>query len=108
MEEVLPLPTKFQALLPRCHMETNNSSGFFGLMSASIAPVLSSTNKDCCQVMPPSVVLYTPLSGLGEYKCPIAATQAIFLFCGSKIIFPMCSLSGSPRYCHFLPVSTLL
>src|SRR5579875_3890161 len=75
MPLVLPAASKLQARRVLYHMAAYTSLGFCGLISKSTAPVLSSTYKVCFQDFPPSVVLYTPLSLLGEYKCPNAATQ---------------------------------
>src|SRR6185436_12170788 len=108
MPEVLPPSSKFQARRVRYHMAAYNSSGFFGLISMSTERVLSSTYNVCFHVLPPSIVLYTPRSLLGEYKCPSTDTQAISAFVGCSTILPMCWLSGRPRNSQVLPLSLLL
>ena len=58
-------------------------------MAKSIAPEFWSDESGFFQVLPPSLVLKTPLSAFGEYKCPTAATQISLLFSGFTTILPM-------------------
>src|SRR5262245_26815819 len=76
---VLPDSSRFHAVRVRYHAAAYSSFGSFGLISMSTTPVLLSIYKVCFQVLPPSVVLYTPRSLLGEYKCPNTATHAVLL-----------------------------
>src|SRR4051812_44306044 len=56
------------------HNPAYRMSGFFGSMTRSTAPVLSSRNSTRSQFLPPSFDRNTPRSGLGPYGFPSAAT----------------------------------
>src|ERR1700739_3635073 len=57
------------------------------------------------QVLPPSVVRYTPCSSLSSHRCPVAHTRTRLPSVGSTRIFAMCSLSLSPMLVQFSPPS---
>ena len=59
------------------HIAANNLSGLEGSMTSSAHPVRSSTSNTCDHVWPPSVVLYTPRSGLSPHAEPVAATNTV-------------------------------
>src|SRR5882762_9731382 len=57
------------------------------------------------QVLPPSVVWYTPRSSLSSHKCPKAQTSTSFPSPGFTRILAMCSLSFRPILVQFSPPS---
>ena len=76
-----PLPSpplsKNQGSRRKDHIAANNLSGLDGSMTSSAHPVRSSTFNTCDHVWPPSVVLYTPRSGLSPHAEPVAATNTV-------------------------------
>src|SRR5487761_1824615 len=71
-----------------------------------MAPVFSSTKSIFCQVLPPSVDLKTPRSGLGANTCPIEEAYTTLGSCGSTTIVLVVRVSRKPAYFHVLPAST--
>src|SRR5262245_4068637 len=74
-------------------------------MTRSVAPVLSSTFSTCFQVVPPSVVLYTPRSPPGPQSDPVAATRTVLLSSGSITMRAIARELGRPMFFHDVPPS---
>ena len=81
------------------------TSGFFGSITMSVAPVSASTVRIAFHVPPPSVVLYTPRSPPLAQSGPIAVTYTTFELRGSTMTFWMCSEFSSPMRLNVLPAS---
>ena len=58
----------------RSQLAANRMLGSFRFIATSTNPALSLTNFTNCHVVPPSVVLYSPRSGLAFHAAPSAAT----------------------------------
>src|SRR5574340_169904 len=108
----MPLPgpplENVQARRIICHMVAYNTCGFFGSIARVIAPVSSLTYKIFFQLLPPSLLLYTPPSGLGPNKCPSAATYTTSGLSGATMIQVMMRVSFKPMLVQVLPPSLLL
>src|SRR5690606_24837106 len=102
-----PLPSKFQAFRSLSQAAAYIVLKFFGFTEISIIPVSLFIKSVLLHVLPPSVVLKTPLSSLLEYKCPTAPTITSFGFAGFIKILLMWWLSVSPMFCQVLPLSSL-
>ena len=74
-------------------------------ITSSFAPVSSSTVSTCFQLLPPSVVLYTPRSPPGPNNGPVAATNTTSLLVGCMTIRLMCFDCGNPIIANVLPPS---
>src|SRR6185437_552393 len=61
-------------VLYACHSAAYRTSGWFGSMDRSIAPLLSSRYSTFRHVLPPSTLLNTPRSAFGADGWPSAAT----------------------------------
>src|SRR5215813_12848971 len=81
--------------------------GFCGSIATSVNPVSLSMNFTFFQVLPPSVVLYRPRSGLGPNRCPPAATYTICGFVGCTTMRWMAWVSSSPRCVQCAPPSVV-
>src|SRR5580704_6671240 len=64
--------------------------------------------KTFCQVLPPSVVRYTPRSSLSSHRWPVAQASTSLPSLGFTRIFAMCSLSFNPTFVQFSPPSVYL
>ena len=73
----------------------------------SMAPVFSSRNSTFFHVVPPSVLLNTPRSGLGTLYLPNDATKTMSGLVGWMRIFEMPCDSLKPTGVHDLPASRL-
>src|SRR5262245_59024868 len=70
-----PPDRKVQPLRRKSHMPANSASGFFGSMARLEQPVdRLAPLSTSAQVFPPSVLLYTPRSGLSLNARPVAQT----------------------------------
>src|SRR5690348_9304595 len=69
-----------------CHIVAYNTRGSAGSIASVIAPVWSLTNWIFFQVLPPSVLLYTPRSAFGAHTWPMAATYTTSGSCGATTI----------------------
>src|SRR5207245_11173791 len=74
-------------------------------MTVSRKPAWSLTNLTSCQVAPPSVVLYSPRSGLAAQACPSAATYTMLAFDGWTTMRPMAPLFSRPLSFQVSPPS---
>src|SRR5579862_4985410 len=105
----MPLPgpplEKVQCLRYSCHIPAYSTCGFDGSIARLIAPVPSFTYRIFFQVLPPSVVLNTPRSGLGANMWPRAATYTTSGLLGSTRIQLMMWVSPRPMNDHDLPPS---
>src|SRR6185436_79063 len=70
----------------RSQLAANRMFGSFGLIAMSMNPALSLTNFTSCHVLPPSVVRYSPRSGLLRHAAPSAATNTMFGLVGCTTI----------------------
>src|SRR2546426_9513544 len=77
-----PVLVMFHGVRSTCHVVAYRICEFDGSIAMSAAPVLSSTNRTFCQLLPPSFVRKTPRSAFGPYGCPIAATYTRSGFVG--------------------------
>src|SRR5688500_5349920 len=80
-------------------------SGLVGCMSMSTKPALSLMNLDRVQVAPPSVVLYSPRSGLLFQGAPSAATYTMLGLVGCTTTLPMAWVFSSPISFQVRPAS---
>src|SRR6185312_683977 len=87
------------------HMVAYSTCGFDGSIASVTAPVLSSTNSTFSQCLPPSVVLYTPRSGLGAHTWPSAAAYTTSGLRGSIAIQLMTCVCSRPTWLQVLPPS---
>src|ERR1019366_2213536 len=71
----------------------------------SVNPVFSSTYLILFHVLPPSVVLYTPRSGLGPKRCPGTATYTTSGCFGSMTMRAIVCDSFSPMFVNVFPPS---
>src|SRR5205809_6006132 len=74
--------------------------GFERSIEMSMAAVLSSRKSTFFQLLPPSVLLKTPRSGLAAECFPNAATKTMFGSVGWIRIFEMFSLDANPTFVH--------
>src|ERR1700682_6381183 len=81
-------------------------SGFAGSSCTSTTPVFSLMVSTAFQVLPASVVLYSPRSPPGPHSGPSAATYTTFESRGSITTRPICSDFLSPRFCQLFPPSS--
>ena len=65
---------------------------------SSVAPVSRVTNSVFVQFLPPSVVMNTPRSSFGPYKCPMAATHTMFGSLGWTMTREMACVSFRPMF----------
>jgi hypothetical protein len=72
------------------------TSGFFGSMTKSVTPVCSSVSSSLVQVLPPSVVLYSPRSPPALHSGPWEATNTVSDSVGWTTILAMCSDAFRP------------
>src|SRR5579863_124126 len=105
----MPLPgpplENVQCLRDICHIAAYTTCGLDGSIAMLIAPVSSLTYRTFCQVLPPSVVLNTPRSGLVPNKWPSAATYTTSGSLGSIIIQLMIWVSANPMNVQVFPPS---
>src|SRR5262249_25647325 len=73
-----------------CHSPAKRMRGLAASKQTSDAPVSASLNTTRFHVSPPSVVRYTPRSGLGPNAWPSTAAYAMRGSCGCTIIVPIC------------------
>src|SRR5438045_3444506 len=90
------------------HMLAMITLEFPGAISRSVAPVLSEMKSTFRQVLPPSVVLETPRSGLFLKAFPCAATYATLGFTGSTRTAPIWPASYRSRNDQVRPPSVVL
>ena len=83
-------------------------SGFWGSCATSAAPVRASTYSVLVQVLPPSVVRYTPRSGLSLNSGPVAATSTVSGRVGWITMRAMRSVFSRPMRVHVSPPSVVL
>src|SRR5438093_3584943 len=100
-----PPPLKPQGVRRRWYDAAMSTSGFDGFMATSVNPVFSSMNFVFVQVLPPSVVLYSPRSWFGPNKCPSAATYAMSGSFGWTTMRAMLCVSLSPMVSKLFPPS---
>src|SRR6185312_13477862 len=105
----MPLPgpplENDQWLRDICHIPAYITKGLAGSIVMLIAPVSLSTKRIFFHVLPPSVVLNTPRSGLGANRWPRAAAYTMSGLLGSIRIQVMMCVSPRPTYCHVFPAS---
>src|SRR6266513_6521919 len=82
--------------------------GSCGSIARSEQPVSLSTYNTRCQVLPPSVVLYTPRCSLLFHRCPVAATYTTSEFFGSTTMRAIRSESSRPINFQVSPASVVL
>ena len=100
-----PPAAKPKAVRRRVYVAAKRMSGLVGWMMRSVAPVLASTVSVRLQVRPPSVVMYTPRSGLAPKRWPTAATHTTSGFVGCTITRAMDCVSRRPLCVNVLPPS---
>src|SRR6476646_7906925 len=83
----------------------SSTSGLFGSIDTSTAPVLSSRNIILRHVLPPSTVLKPPRSGFGAYGSPSAATYRTSEFQGWTRILATVRVFSRPTCVHVFPAS---
>jgi len=81
---------------------------FDGSIARSVKPVFSSMYFTLFHVRPPSVVRYTPRSGLGPNRCPGTATYTTSGLRGSITMRAMVCVSRRPMCVNVLPPSVVL
>src|SRR6267142_1694827 len=106
MAESGPPPLNPKGVRRRWYAAAYSVSGLSGSMAMSLTPVSSLIFRTCDQLLPPSLVLYTPRSGFGPHKCPSAATYTTSEFFAWTTIRPMCRVASSPIFFHVFPPSS--
>src|SRR5512133_2634008 len=73
-----------QPLRRKSHIAANMMSGLLGSISTSVQPLERfAPYRSCCHVLPPSVVLYNPLSVESLHNALCIAANPVSLFLGS-------------------------
>ena len=80
-------------------------SGFLVSRTTSVMPVSGLIVRIAVQVVPPSVVLYSPRSPPEDHSGPCDATYTVFGLRGSIAMRPMCSDVARPMRFHVFPPS---
>ena len=86
-------------------MPANSTAGLCGSSVSPEQPVFSSTNSTRVQVLPPSIVRYTPRSCCGPVARPSAHTYTMSALVGLTRIRPMRPVWSSPMCCQVMPAS---
>ena len=104
-----PLPGpplfRFQVLISSCHIPANSTLGSPGSIARSAQPVFASTNSTRVQVLPPSVVRYTPRSGAGPNARPSAHAYTTSGLVGWITMRPTRPVESSPMWLQLRPAS---
>src|SRR5574343_386644 len=97
-----------QRLRMRFHILAYNVFGSLGSISKSLQPLAVPSAKIRFHVLPPSVVRYTPRSGLWLHSCPPAATYTTSGLVGCITTRLMVPVFSKPICVQVLPASVLL